>query len=111
MCRANGVGPPPERRTALFTFPLATSRYSGWCKDAGVRENAHPGQQQVHLQLGHASAQTRPHSEPEGDRPKRVLLGLVLPPPQPSLRLEEVGVGEDVLVVGHAVVAQVEQRL
>lgn len=72
---------------------------------------AHPGQEQVHLQLGHASAQTRPHAKPKRYRPERVLLGFLFSSSEPSFRLEDVGVGEDVLIVGHAVVAQVEERL
>lgn len=75
----------------------------GWCP--------YPGQDEIHLQLGHPSAQARPDSEPERHRPKRVLLGLFLRAAEPPLRLEDVRVGEYPLVVGHAVVAQVEQRL
>lgn len=71
----------------------------------------YPGQDEIHLQLGHPSAQTRPDSESERHRRERVLLGLILRAAEPSLRLEDVRVGEYLLVVGHAVVAQVEERL
>lgn len=71
----------------------------------------YPGQEQIHLQLGHPAPQTRPDPKPERHRPERVLLGLLLRPPEPALRPEGVRVREDVLVEGHGVVTQVEQRL
>lgn len=75
------------------------------------KSRSHPGQDEIHLQLGHTPPQTRPHAEPERHRTEGVLLGFLLFSSQPPLRLEDAGVGEDGLVVGHAVVAQVEQRL
>ena len=72
---------------------------------------SYPGQDKVHLQLGHPSAQTRPDSKAKRHRAERVLLGLVLRSPEPPLRLEGVRLRENVLVVGHAVVAEMEQRL
>lgn len=121
MCRADDVEPlthrfvyvPPDNNYSSALFSL---RPCLWCEDAASITTpqigrAHPGQEEVHLQLGHASAQTRPHSEPKGHRPERVLLGLLFSCSQPPFRLEDVGVGEDGLIVGHAVVAQVEERL
>lgn len=72
---------------------------------------SYPGQEQVHLQLGHPAPQARPDPEPERHRAERVLLGLVVRSSEPALRLEGVRVREDAVVVGHGVVAQVEQRL
>lgn len=87
-----------------------------WCVDGwmdGWTEGwwPYPGQDEIHLQLGHPSAQTRPDSESERHRPEWVLLGLFLRAAEPSLRLEDVWVGEYLLIMGHAVVAQVEERL
>lgn len=39
------------------------------------------------------------------------MLGLILPSSEPALRQEGVRVGENILIIGHGVVAQVEQRL
>lgn len=75
----------------------------GWCSN--------PGQEEIHLKLSHPSAQTRPDSKTEWHRPEWVLLGILLCSSEPSLRLEDVGVRENILIVGHTVVAQVEQRL
>lgn len=72
---------------------------------------SYPGQEQVHLQLGHPSAQTRPDPKAERHRAERVLLGFVLRSPEPPLRLEGERLRENILIVGHAVVAEVEQRL
>lgn len=72
---------------------------------------SYPRQEEIHLQLGHPSAETRPDSKPKRHRAKWVLLGLVLRSSEPSLGLEGVGVGENILVIGHTVVAEVEQRL
>lgn len=71
---------------------------------------SHPGQEQIHLQLSHAPAQTRPDPKAERHRAERVP-GLLLGPSEPPLRQEGVRVGEDPLIVGHGVVAQVKQRL
>lgn len=72
---------------------------------------SYPRQEEIHLQLGYPSAETRPDSKPKRHWAKRVLLGLVLCSSEPSLGLEGVGVGENILVIGHTVVAEVEQRL
>lgn len=40
-----------------------------------------------------------------------MLLGFILPSSEPALRQEGVGVGENILIIGHSVVAQMEQRL
>lgn len=72
---------------------------------------SYPEHEEIHLQLSHPSAQTRPDSKTEWHRPEWVLLGLLLCSPEPTLWLEGVGLREDVLIIGHAVVAQVEQCL
>lgn len=72
---------------------------------------SYPGQEQIHLQLSHPPAQTRPDPKAEWHRPERVLLGLLLRHSEPALWQEGVGVRENVLIIGHSVVAQVEQRL
>lgn len=72
---------------------------------------SHPGQKEVHLKFSHPPTETRPDPESEGHRPERVMLGLVVCSPEPALREEGVRVGENVLVVGHGVVAQVEESL
>ena len=71
----------------------------------------HPGQQEVHLQLGHAAPQTRPGPEAERDGAEGVHAGLLLRATQPALGQEGVRIGEDLLIVGRRVVTQVKQRL
>lgn len=71
----------------------------------------YPGQEQVHLQLSHPPAQTSPYAKTKRQRPKRVLAGFVLRPPDPALWQEGVRIREDVLIVRHGVVAEVEESL
>ena len=72
---------------------------------------SYPGQEQIHLQLSHPSAQTRPDPKTEWHRPERVQLVLLVGSSEPALWHEGVRVGENILIIGHTVVAQVEQRL
>lgn len=69
-----------------------------------------PRHGEIHLQLSQPSAQTCPRSKTKRHRSERVL-GPLLSSSEPALWPEGVGFREDVLIVGDAIVAQVEQRL
>lgn len=69
----------------------------------------HPGEGQVHLQLGDAAADAGADPVAEGNGAEGVVGGAVAP--QPALGEEALGLGEVGLVVGHGVVRQDEEGL
>lgn len=75
---------------------------------------SHPGQSEVHLQLGHPPPNAGPHAHPERDEAVGVVLvvaALGSAPTQPALRQELLSVHKLRLVVTDGVVTQMVQSL